>query len=81
MLRSAVEPQFEMIGEALNRLKRVNPNKVAQITDHQRVIHFRNVLAHGYDVISDAIVWDILQNKLPLLYQEIEMIRQELDMD
>ncbi|MCA9963958.1 MAG: DUF86 domain-containing protein [Anaerolineales bacterium] len=81
MLRSAVERQFEIVGEALNRLKRVNPELMTGITEHQRIIHFRNVLAHGYDVVSDGIVWDILQNKLPLLREEIEKIRQILDMD
>lgn len=80
MLRSAVERQFEIVGEALNRLKRVNPEMTTRITEHQRIIHFRNVLAHGYDIVSDGIVWDIVQNKLPLLRQEIEKIRQELDM-
>jgi uncharacterized protein with HEPN domain len=36
------------------------------------------VLAHGYDVVSDEIVWDIVQNKLPGLRQEIDEIKRDL---
>jgi uncharacterized protein with HEPN domain len=80
LLRSAVERQFEIIGEALNRLKKVDPRLLVRITDAQRIIAFRNVLAHGYDVISDDVVWDIVQNGLPLLCQEIEQIKHDAGM-
>jgi uncharacterized protein with HEPN domain len=35
------------------------------------ILGFRNVLAHGYDVIDDGITWDIVINKLPRLHAEI----------
>ncbi|MFP4393663.1 MAG: DUF86 domain-containing protein [Anaerolineales bacterium] len=77
MLRSAVERQFEIVGEALNRLKQVDMQLLSRISDYHRIIGFRNVLAHGYDVVSDEIVWDIIQNRLPLLRQEIDEIKWE----
>ena len=71
MLRSAVERQYEIIGEALNRLRKLEPAMAAEITECDRIIGFRNVLAHGYDSVDDRISWDIVQNKLPVLEQDI----------
>lgn len=50
---------------------------LSRISEYHRIIGFRNVLAHGYDVVSDEIVWDIIQNRLPLLRQEIDEIKWE----
>lgn len=71
LLRSAVERQFEILGEALNRLRRADPGWVAGISEVEKIIGFRNVLAHGYDVIDDAITWDVVQRKLPPLLSEL----------
>lgn len=72
MAQAAVERKFEIIGEALNRLQGIDPSVFSQITDAQRIIGFRNILAHGYDVIDYAIVWDIVTNHLPILKTEVE---------
>lgn len=65
MLRSAVERQFEIIGEALNRLGHVDPETAASIADLPRIVAFRNVLIHGYATIDDAIVWEVATERLP----------------
>jgi uncharacterized protein with HEPN domain len=44
------------------------------------IIGFRNVLAHGYDVVSDEIVWDIVETRLPQLRQEIDKIKCDVGM-
>jgi uncharacterized protein with HEPN domain len=74
LLRAAVERQFEIIGEALGRLDRSDPNTLALIPDHPQVIAFRNILIHGYDVIDHRRVWDAIENSLPPLLTTVESL-------
>ncbi len=71
MLRSAVERQFEIVGEALSQLAKTDQETVSRISDWRRIVDFRNVLAHGYAVVDDRLVWDVLQSKLPTLEREV----------
>ena len=72
MLRSAVERQFEIIGEAMTRLRAKAPDLVERITDYRKIISFRNVLIHGYDSVNDEITWRIVVEKVPILQREVE---------
>lgn len=74
LLRSGVERQFEIIGEALAQLARLDENIVAQISEHRRIIAFRNILIHGYAEVDDRLVWDIIETKLPILRREVETL-------
>jgi uncharacterized protein with HEPN domain len=74
LLRSAVERQFEIIGEALHQMLRVDPSMASAISDTKRIISFRNRLIHGYATISDAVVWGVVQTSLPTLHREIESL-------
>ncbi|MEV0057888.1 HepT-like ribonuclease domain-containing protein [Saccharopolyspora shandongensis] len=65
MLRSAVERQFEIIGEALNQLSKVDSVLAAQVPDLGRIVAFRNILIHGYATVDDALVWQVLTERLP----------------
>lgn len=78
MLRSAVERQFEIIGEALNRLARVDAGVAGRIDDLPRVVAFRNVLIHGYATIDDVIVWEVATERLAGL---VELLGALLDED
>ena len=70
MLRAATERQFEVIGEAISQLARIDPATAAQISEYQRIIAFRNILIHGYAEIDNRLVWDIIQTRLPRLREE-----------
>ena len=66
MLRSAVEWQIEIIGEALNRLDKSDPATSAQISEKSQIVAFRNVLIHGYDKVDNQVVWNIVDQNLSL---------------
>jgi uncharacterized protein with HEPN domain len=71
MLRSAVERQFEIIGEALNQLSHKNTELTSHITDYKRIIGFRNILIHGYAQVDNRLVWSVVEDKLPTLLDEV----------
>lgn len=74
VLRSAVEPQFEIAGEALSQLARLDKALAARIPEHRAVIAFRNILIHGYAAIDRARVWRIVQDDLPRLRESLNAI-------
>ena len=57
LLRSAVERQFEIVGEALRAALQHQPELVANITDARAIIAFRNQLTHAYSAVDHSTVW------------------------
>jgi uncharacterized protein YutE (UPF0331/DUF86 family) len=58
-------------------LARLDGKIVARVSEHHRIIAFRNILIHGYADIDERLVWDIVQAKLPVLRREIESLLNE----
>ncbi len=77
MLRAAVEREFEVIGEAMTQLARVDEGVATSIQGYQRIIAFRNVLIHGYADVDDRLVWDVLETSLPTLAREIDLLLED----
>jgi uncharacterized protein with HEPN domain len=71
LLQSAVERQFEIIGEALTQLRKIAPDLVAEVTEASRIIGFRNVLIHGYAEVDNRLVWNVIETKLPILIEDV----------
>ena len=67
LVRSAVERQFEIIGEALGALSRIDPDTAARIAELPRIVAFRNLLIHGYASVDNRIVWGVVEGQLQAL--------------
>jgi len=78
LLRAAVERHFEIIGEAMGRVLRAEPDVAASIPDAARIIAFRNLLIHGYDVVEHATVLKVAQESVPPLLTRVDELIREL---
>ena len=79
LLRSAVERQLQIVGEALRVAVRDQPELASHITDVPAIIAFRNQLTHVYSAIDHPSVWGILERRLPQLRSEVARLLHELN--
>ena len=70
--RRAVERNIEIIGEALSRI--LSRDKTLTITNSRKIVDTRNRIIHGYDSVSDDIIWGIVIRHLPVLQTEIQTL-------
>ena len=70
--RKAVERNIEIIGEALNRILKLDPNII--ISDSRKIVDTRNRIIHGYDSVTADILWLIINKHLPILEKEVEKL-------
>ena len=76
-MRSGVERQFEIIGEAMARLVKLDRTTAERISEHRKIAGFRNALIHGYDSIDDDTSWGVITDKLPVLDRELAQLLAE----
>lgn len=72
--RSAVERQFEIVGEALSQMLKLFPEMQQEFPEAPRVIAFRNYLIHGYASVSNEVVWGILEKDLSALAAKVALL-------
>ncbi len=68
--RKAVERNIEIIGEAMDRILKTDPD--FPIGDSRKIVDTRNRIIHGYDSVSDDIIWLIINRHLPTLEQQVK---------
>lgn len=76
--RWAIERGLQNIGEAVFQLRRLDEELVRSISEHERIIGLRHVLVHAYDEVKPAVLWNIIESKLPLLIEEVRSMLKEL---
>jgi len=74
-LKRAIERDLEIIGEAINRILKEDPE--FPLNNAKKIIGLRNQRIHGYDAISDQNIWGIVINHLPVLKMEVEALVQQ----
>jgi len=73
-IRSAIEREMQIIGEALMQLDKISPETAKQIPDYLNIIGFRHILVHGYDSLNPATVWNVIETKLESLKTKIQFL-------
>ncbi|MGC1514696.1 MAG: HepT-like ribonuclease domain-containing protein [Maribacter sp.] len=73
--KRAIERNLEIIGEAVNRVLKINSD--FPITNARKIIDTRNRISHGYDTVSDEIIWSIIVRDLDKLQEEIKNLLKD----
>lgn len=73
LIRRAVERELEIIGEAMNRILKINPN--IEISIARKLVALRNRIIHGYDEVDDVIIYTIATKHIQILKQEISQLK------
>ena len=76
LLRRAVERELEIIGEATNRILKLDVN--LNISNARRIVDLRNFVIHSYDSIDNVIIWGIVIKDLPLLKEQVVQLLPKL---
>jgi len=77
-LRSAVERQLIILGEAVVQLSKLTPELADRIPERGSIIAFRNLLIHGYAAVVDEIVWEVIEDDLPALRASAARLIEEV---
>lgn len=77
LLRRGVERELEIIGEAINRILKIDVN--IQIKEARKIVNLRNWVIHNYDKIDDTIIWGIVSKNIPLLNVQVNELLKNME--
>jgi len=73
--RRAVERELGIIGEAVNKLLKINSS--IPISYAKIIVDLRNKVIHAYDNVNDTIIWKVIMKDIPVLYSEVKKLLDE----
>lgn len=73
--KRAIERNIEIIGEAMNRI--LKQDQSVEISNCRKIVDVRNRIIHGYDSVSDEVIWGVVVKHLPVLQNEVEKLLGE----
>ena len=74
--RSAVERKAEIMGEAINRILKIQPD--FPLPNARAIIDTRNRIIHGYDSVKPEFLWGLVMRHIPALKEDLEKVVKEL---
>lgn len=77
--KRAVERNLEIIGEAMSRI--LTQDAAIRLSNTRKIVDTRNRIIHGYDTVSNDILWNIIHQYLPVLKDEVEQLLKNLYID
>lgn len=78
LLRSAVERQFEVAGEAMSVLRKLDPATADRIPNAHKMVGMRNILIHGYAQVNNETVWHAATTDLGEVIATVEALLSEI---
>lgn len=75
--RSAVERKAEIMGEAINRILKIQPG--FPLPNARAIIDTRNRIIHGYDSVKPEFLWSLVIKHIPALKRDVDEILDKLD--
>ena len=67
--RSAVERKTEIMGEAINRILKINPD--FPLPHAREIVNTRNRIIHGYDSVQPEFLWSLVVRHIPALKEDV----------
>lgn len=77
LLRSGVERQFEIAGEAMSVLRKLDPETAGRVPNLHKIVGLRNILIHGYAEVNNQTVWRTATENLGELVRAVDALLAE----
>ena len=78
VMRSAIERELMVLGEAMYQLRRLSPDLAAQIPSSDEIVGFRHILVHGYDILNLDVIWAVIEDDLTPLQDQAKKLLEQI---